>query len=119
VQFLFDIVAVYAGHASGFMRTALPEQVIASRMAVQAGGVLLGNGVIGILPEANGNGVLATACFDVGFAWPMACFATARLEGSPRIPQHHLTHDGVLEAMLLILVAGDTGLAAHIVAVGP
>src|SRR6266404_3822095 len=114
VQFLFDIVAIYTSHTPGFMRTALPEQVIAARMAVQAGGVLLGDGVIGILAEANGNGVLAAACFDVGFARPVARFATASLQGSPGI-RHHLAHDRVLEAPLLIDVAGYAGLAAHIV----
>ena len=117
VQFLFDIVAVYARHASGFMRTALPEQVIASRVAVQAGGVLLGNGVIGILAEANGNGVLAATCFDVGLARPVARFAAASLQGSPRM-RHHLAHDGVLEAAFLIYVTGDTGFAADVISVG-
>src|SRR6266849_2559180 len=94
VQFLFDIVAVYTSHASGFVRTALPEQVIAARMAVHAGGVLFCNGVIGILAEANGNAVLAAASFHVGFAWPVARFATASLQRSPGI-RHHLAHDRV------------------------
>jgi hypothetical protein len=30
---------------------------------------------------------------------------------------HHLTHDGVLEAMVLVLVTSDTGFASHIVAI--
>lgn len=118
VQFLFDIVAVYARHASGFMRATLPKEMIASRMAVQAGGVLLGNGVIGILAEANRNGVLAAACLDMGFARPVTRFAAASLQRSPGIPQHDLAHDGVFEAMLLILVAGYTRFAADVVAVG-
>ena len=119
VQLLFDIVAIYTSQAPGFVRTALPEQVIAARMAVQAGGVLLGNGVIGILAEADGNGVLAAACFNVGFARPMTRFAAASLQRSPGIPQHNLAHDGVLETAFLIDVAGYAGLAAHIVPIRP
>jgi hypothetical protein len=30
------------------------------------------------------------ACFDVGFAWPMACFATAPPQRGSGIPPHHL-----------------------------
>src|SRR6266568_6706111 len=85
-------------------------------MAIQANRIFLCNGVCRILAESNRNGVLASPGLDVGSPGPMTRFASAGLVGSPRIC-HHLAHDGVLEAAVLILVAGYTGLAAYIVAI--
>src|SRR5690242_2993313 len=98
------------------MRTAFPEQMRPSRMAVLADRVLLGNGVWRILSKANGNGVLAAAGFHVSAARSVARFAAPCFQRGLGMG-HRFTHDGVLEAVVLVLMAGNAGLAAHIVAV--
>ena len=72
VDLLFYLVAINAGHAAGFVRTALPKEVSAARMAIHANGILLGNGVCGILAETDGDGVLPASRFHVGPARAVA-----------------------------------------------
>lgn len=109
-------MAINAGHAAGFMRAALPEQVRAARMALFADRVLLGDGVLGILAEANRNRFFAATGLDVGPSRPVTRFTAASFQRSPRMG-HDFPHRRVFEAVILILMAGDAGLATHIVAI--
>src|SRR6266404_1897482 len=117
VHALLDLVAVRAGDAPRFVRTAFPEHVRAARVAIHANGVLLGHGVFRILAEANRDGLFTAAGFHVGAARSVASFATAGFLGSVGIAQHYFAHYGVLEAAVLIVMAGDAGVAADVVAV--
>jgi len=114
---LLDLVAIHAGDAAGFVRAALPEQVRAARVAIHADGVLLGDGVGRILAETNGNAVFAPASFYVCAAWAMTGLAASRFLWCMRVEQHDLAHDGVLEALMLIVMASYAGIAANVVPV--
>lgn len=96
------------------MRTALPEQVRTSRMAIHADRILFRNGIAGILAEPYGNRVLASAGLHVCLARTVACLASARLFRAVRIQHHRLSHRGVLEAAILIFVAGDAHFASDV-----
>jgi len=117
VNFLLDLVAIHASHAAGFVRAAPPEEVGTFRVAIHADGVLLGDGVLGVFSETDGDGVLAAPCLHVSSAGAVAGFASAGLFGRVGMC-HGLAHDGVLEAAILVLVAGDAGFAPDIVAIG-
>ena len=119
MNLLLHLVAVHAGNAPRFVRAALPEHVRAARVAIHANGVLLGNRVLRILAEADGDSFFATAGLHVGAARTMARFAAPGFFGSMRIAQHHFAHHGVLESAILIVMASDAGFAADVVAVGP
>jgi len=80
-------------------------------------GILLGNGVLGILAETNRNGLFASAGFHVGSARSVARLAAEGLFRSVRISQHYFAHHRVLEAPVLIVMTGDAGFAADVVAV--
>src|SRR5258708_35204256 len=86
-------------------------------MAIHANGVLLRDRVRGILAETNRNGLFASAGFNVGSAWSMTRLAAAGLFRSVRISQHYFAHHRVLEAPVLIVMTGDAGFAADVVAV--
>jgi len=111
---LFDLMAVHARHPAGLMRTAFPEHVRASRMAIHADCVLLRDGIVGIFAEPYWNGVLPSACFHMCLTWPVACFASPRLFRAVRIEHHRLSHSGVLEAAILIFVAGNAHFASDV-----
>src|SRR5262245_27026673 len=96
------------------MRTAFPEHVSASRMALHTDRVLLRNRIVGISAEPYWNRVLASACLHMCLARPVACFASARLFRTMRIEHHRLSHSGVPEAAILIFVAGNAHLASDI-----
>src|SRR6516162_5399626 len=109
-------MAINASHAAEFMRAALPEKMCAAGMALFADRVLLGDGVLGILAEANRNRFFPTTGLDMGPSRPVTGFTAAGFQRSPRMG-HGLPHGGAFEAVILILMAGDAGFATHIVAI--
>src|SRR5215831_762962 len=98
------------------MRAALPKQVCAARVTVLAHCVLLGKGIWGILAEAHGNCVFAAAGLDVGSARAVTRLTAAGFQRSSGMGEG-LAHGRILEAVILVLMAGNAGLAAHVVAV--
>jgi len=119
VDALLDLVAIDAGNAPRFVGTPFPEDVSAAVMAVHTNCVLFGHRVGRILPETNGNGVLAAAGLDVGAAGAVAGLTAASFFKGVWIAKHDLAHDRVLEAPILILVAADASIAADVVARRP
>lgn len=111
---LLDLMAAHAGHSARLMRTAFPEHVRASRMTIHADGVLFRNGIVGIFAEPYRNRVLAAAGFHMRLARTVACFASTRFFGTVRIEHHRLSHSGVLEAAILIFMAGNAHLASDV-----
>jgi hypothetical protein len=65
MQFLMGLVAVHTSHRPRFVRTASPEQLVSAGVALQAGVVLLGYGVLGIFGKADRNRILGAACLDM------------------------------------------------------
>jgi len=110
------LVTIHASHVARVMRAALPEELVAASMALHAGGIFLRHGVLGITGEADGNGVFAAPGFHVRFARTVTGLAAASFIRGMRMG-HYLPHDRVLEAVVLIFVTGDTGIAAHVIAV--
>ena len=111
------LVTVYASHGPRFVRAASPEKLIFAGVALQTGKVFLGYCVLRTFGKAEGNRILATPCLDVCTAGTVTRFASASLVRSVRMC-HRFSHSCSVESSALILVAGDTGIAADIVAVG-
>jgi|SRR5215831_6823779 len=114
MQLLLYVVTINASQAAGFMWTPLPEKMRAPRMAFFANGILFGNGIVGLLAEPYRNRVLASASLHMRLARPVACLASQSLLRTMRIQHHHLSHGGVLEAAILIFVAGNAHLVSDV-----
>src|SRR5215831_19754208 len=85
-------------------------------MAFFANRVLLGNGIGRVLTEADRNGFFATSGFHMCASRSMARFAAASFHRSARM-QHHLAHDRVFKAPVLVLMTGHAGIASDVVCV--
>src|SRR5690349_6751745 len=99
------------------MWAALPEQVRPARMATLACRVLFSHGVLGVFAEAHRNCFFTSASLDVRPTRSMTRLTTKSLLRSPRMG-HDPAHGSVLEAVILVLVAGDAGLASYIISSG-
>jgi hypothetical protein len=85
LYFLLYLMAIHASYAAGLVGAALPKKMCAARMAIQANGILLSDGVCRVLAEANGDGILPAPSFHVRPAGTVAGFATPGFVRRPRI----------------------------------
>src|SRR5262252_5540913 len=115
--FLMRPMAVYAGHGPRLVRAAPPEQLVLARVALQTRGVLLGRCIPRVFSKTNWNRILTTSRLNVCTSRTVAGFATAGLIGSVRM-SHRFPHCCSVEAPALILVTGDTGITADVIAIG-
>jgi hypothetical protein len=117
MKFLMCLVTVHTRHGARLVRAASPEKLISTRVALQAGKVLLSHCVFGIFSKTDWNRILGTTGLDVNTTRTMAGFAAASLVGIMRM-RHCLSHCCSIEASPLILMTGNTRIAPDVVDIG-
>ena len=116
LQFLLDLMAIHASHASGFVGAALPEQMRAPGMTFFANSILLCNGIGRVLTEADCDRFFGPSGLDMRASRSMARFAAPSFKRCPWM-HHHLAHDGILKAPVLFVMTAHANVVAYEISV--